>query len=66
MPADKKCAPLPIWPEVVLSYCDSNAERFGYGDDELNYCKCYEAESKMLTRRKPKTKGKGNGAENYE
>ena len=62
---DKKCMPLPIWPEAVLAYCDENAERFGYGDMELDYCKCYNSETKMLTRRKPKTKGKGDGIENY-
>jgi len=35
---DKKCDPLPIWPDVVLSYCDESADRNGFGDDELLYC----------------------------
>ena len=63
--SDKKCAPLPIWPKVVLAYCDDMAERLGFGDNELDFCKCYSLESKALTRRKPKTQGKGNGIENY-
>lgn len=61
----EKCSPLAIWPEVVLSYCDENAEKFGYGDTELEYCKCYNVDTMMLNRRKPKTKGKGDGVENY-
>lgn len=43
---DKKCAPVPIWPRVVLAYCDEMAERLGFGDMELEFCKCYELESK--------------------
>jgi hypothetical protein len=39
---DKKCDPLPIWPEVVLTYCDENAERDGFGDNELAYCTCWD------------------------
>lgn len=62
---DKKCAPIPIWPRVVLAYCDEMAERLGFEDDELDFCKCFDNETKMLTRRKPKTRGKGDGIENY-
>ena len=64
--SDKTCDPIPIWPDVVLQYCDEQAEKNGYGEDELEYCKCYNIESKTLTLRKPKTKGKGKGAENYD
>jgi hypothetical protein len=63
---NKLCDPLPIWPDVVLSYCDENAERNGFGDDELNYCTCYDVETAKLTRRKPKTKGQPNVPKNYE
>lgn len=63
---DKKCAPLPIWPRVVLAYCDEMAERLGFGDNELDFCKCYQIDSKQLTRRKPKTQGNGDGIENYQ
>lgn len=62
---DKKCDPLPIWPEVVLRYCDSMAERLGYGDEELTFCSCYDVETKQLTRRKQKTKGEANEPKNY-
>lgn len=63
---DKKCDPLPIWPDVVLNYCDQLAERLGFGDEELVFCKCYNIDSKTLTRRKPILKIKGNADENYE
>jgi hypothetical protein len=63
---DKKCDPLPIWPDLVLSYCDENAIRNGYGDDELAYCTCYDVETMKLTRRKPKTNGLPNVPKNYE
>jgi hypothetical protein len=65
-PNDKKCDPLAIWPDVVLNYCDQLAERFGFGDEELIFCKCYNIDSKKLTRRKPILKNKGNAEENYE
>jgi hypothetical protein len=63
---DKKCDPLPIWPEVILSYCDENADKNGFGDDELLYCTCYDVETTKLTIRKPKTKGLANVPKNYE
>jgi hypothetical protein len=63
---DKNCDPLPIWPEVVLAYCDQMADLFGFGDEELDYCTCYSHSTKKLKRRKRDTKGKGNGAQNYE
>ena len=64
--SDKKCDPIAIWPDIVLSYCDQLAERFGYGDEELTFCKCYNIDTKILTRRKPILKIKGNADENYE
>jgi hypothetical protein len=63
---NKKCDPLAIWPDVVLSYCDDYAVRNGYGDEELLYCSCYDVETMMLTRRKSKTKGLPNVPKNYE
>jgi hypothetical protein len=54
---DKSCDALAIWPEEVLVYCNQQAEANGFGDDELNFCTCYDDDKKELTRRKPKTKG---------
>lgn len=61
---DKKCDALAIWPEEVLVYCNTQAEANGFGDDELNFCTCYDDDKKMLTKRKPKTKGAD--AKNFE
>ena len=61
---DKSCDPIAIWPSEVLVDCNQNAEMNGYGDDELNYCTCYDNDSMKLTRRK---KGKsGNEASSFE
>jgi hypothetical protein len=50
----------------VLTYCDENADKNGFGDNELAYCTCYDVETMKLTRRKPKTKGLPNVPKNYE
>jgi hypothetical protein len=61
---DKSCDALAIWPEEVLVDCNQEAEANGYGDDELNYCTCYDNDSKKLTRRKPGTRS--GAASNFE
>lgn len=61
---DKKCDPLAIWPQEVLVDCNQEAERNGYGDDELNFCTCYDSDATKLTRRKKGTSG--GDAKNFE
>jgi hypothetical protein len=61
---DKSCDPLATWPEEVLVDCNQEAERNGYGDEELDFCTCYDNDSKKLTRRKPGTRGAA--ATNFE
>jgi hypothetical protein len=62
---DKKCDALAIWPEEVLVYCNIEAEKNGYGNDELNYCTCFEGDSNKLTQRIADSP-RGNAASNYE
>lgn len=54
---DSSCSPLAIWPESVLIQCNAEAEKNGFGDDELNWCYCFDAKKVKLTRRKKGSTG---------